>query len=332
MSFFLVRKARSNRVLPPDLKTWRGPSGEERDRKFMEAIWKDLSGFLAERGYTLWEYEYLFLTTAPSRAGVVPNGYMYSSPLRAFTDDPRSITELLVYQRSRGKYSLMSSNHMLPLLGLMDLGDITFGVFPKVACSCLDACNSFAEASVGDILDMLAQCLEGLVFLHHFGIAHRDAFKDNFLIQWIPESLRFEYDTPPSRPRVYVNDFEIAIHFTKDVPQEKRVCIGRPSGGSLPGPSGRPMPPEVDSGRPYDPFKLDVWQLGTSFNDFKSTIPEIDAELTSMVDPDPTTRPTAYQAMKTLLNVVASIPPKDLVFPPELVPDRRRPAAVFGSQ
>ncbi|TBU35396.1 kinase-like domain-containing protein [Dichomitus squalens] len=355
--------------LPPDLKTWRGPSGEERDRKFMEAIWKDLNGFLAESGYTLWEYEYLFLTTAPSRAGVVPNGYMYSNPLRAFTDDPGSITELLVYEYrnaltraarasdgrdvvirvlaiggegrehvkllqtfAQGEYSLMSSNHMLPLLGLMDLGDITFGVFPKVACSCLDAYNSFAEASVGDIVDMLAQCLEGLVFLHHFGIAHRDAFKDNFLIQWIPESLRFEYDTPPSRPRVYVNDFEIAIHFTKDVPQEKRVCIGRPSGGSLPGPSGRPMPPEVDSGRPYDPFKLDVWQLGTSFNDFKSTIPEIDAVLTSMVDPDPTTRPTAYQAMKTLLNVVASIPPKDLVFPPELVSDRRRPAAVVGYQ
>ena len=29
------------------------------------------------------------------------------------------------------------------------------------------------------------------------------------------------------------------------------------------------MPPEFLSGEPYDPFKLDMWQLGKSFSDFK---------------------------------------------------------------
>ena len=64
-------------------------------------------------------------------------------------------------------------------------------------------------------------------------------------------------------------DFELAIRFSADIPVEERVCVGLPSGGSLPGPSARPMPPEVLSGNPYDPFKLDVWQLGESISDFK---------------------------------------------------------------
>ena len=64
-------------------------------------------------------------------------------------------------------------------------------------------------------------------------------------------------------------DFELAIRFPADIPQEERVCVGLPSGGSFPGPSERPMPPEVLSGEPYDPFKLDVWHLGKSFSDFK---------------------------------------------------------------
>ena len=101
------------------------------------------------------------------------------------------------------------------------------------------------------------------------------------------------------------------------------------------------MPPEVLSGKPYDPFKLDVWQLGKSISDFKvpsmasvtftlltvsvrfvsqSTIPEIDKVLASMVDPDPTTRPTAYEAMKSLLNAIGAIPPVALIIEPEVEP------------
>ena len=99
-------------------------------------------------------------------------------------------------------------------------------------------------------------------------IVLQDAFKDNFLIQWLPETLTMEH-TAPSRPRVYLTDFEVAVHFRQDVPQEERVCQGLPMGGSFPNSYGRRIPPEVASGAPYDPFKLDVWQVGTSFNDFK---------------------------------------------------------------
>ena len=98
---------------------------------------------------------------------------------------------------------------------------------------------------------------------------HQDAFKDNFVIQWVPESLRPDYEPTPSRPRVYMIDFELAVRFPLDSPKEERVCVGPPSGGSLPGGTKRPMAPETLSDKPYDPFKLDVWQLGRSFSNFK---------------------------------------------------------------
>ena len=74
---------------------------------------------------------------------------------------------------------------------------------------------------------------------------------------------------PVSRPRVYLTDFELAIMFPMDSTFEERLCVGPPLGGSIPDYNARPMPPEVLSGKPYDPFKLDVWQLGTTFSDFK---------------------------------------------------------------
>ncbi|PIL28177.1 hypothetical protein GSI_09714 [Ganoderma sinense ZZ0214-1] len=317
--------------LPADLKSWRGPSGRDRSNEPAEAIWKLLAPFFAERGYTLWQHSYFFMT-ASSEDGVVPNGYMHATPHRAFEIYSGSIRGALSYEYrnaltraarasdgrdvvlrvlaigqegkehvellqefGRGAYGIISSNHTLPLLDLIELEDITFGVFPKVGRPYSDLYNAWAQSSVGDILDMIAQCLEALVFLHACGVAHRDAFKDNFVIQWVPESLRLEYHSPSSRPR-------------------------RPSGGSLPGPSGRPMPPEVLSGEPYDPFKLDVWQLGKSVSDFKSTIPEIDKVLVSMVDPDLTTRPTAYEAMRALLDAIGAIPPVALLIEPEVEP------------
>lgn len=53
--------------------------------------------------------------------------------------------------------ALVSANHALPMIREVQLGHITFGVFPLVGYT-LDA--SWANNSVGDILDMLLQALE----------------------------------------------------------------------------------------------------------------------------------------------------------------------------
>ncbi|KAJ2979574.1 hypothetical protein NUW54_g11123 [Trametes sanguinea] len=121
---------------------------------------------------------------------------------------------------------------------------------------------------------MMTQCPRGpLAYLHSIGVAHRDAFRDNFLVQWHPESLSPSQLTV-TRPRVILNDFETAIRFDEDVPSAGRVCVGLPLSESFPDPAKytRPVPAEVASGQPYDPFKLDVWQFAQSFRNFKARI------------------------------------------------------------
>jgi hypothetical protein len=75
-----------------------------------------------------------------------------------------------------------------------------------------------------------------------------------------------------SRPRVYLIDFEVAVEFPPECPLVERLSTGYPLGGSFPEPKiySRPLPPEISSSNNrYCPFKLDVWQLGSSFANFR---------------------------------------------------------------
>ena len=88
-------------------------------------------------------------------------------------------------------------------------------------------------------------------------------------MQFYPESLLTRI-VPIARPRVYLIDFETAIEFPADCPSSKRLCVGIPCINSI-SDADKYMPPripEMDTGEPYDPFKLDVWQLATSLLDF----------------------------------------------------------------
>jgi serine/threonine protein kinase len=128
--------------------------------------------------------------------------------------------------------------------------------------------------------------LKALEFIHDLNIAHRvstalylsfilrysmtlplrflqDAFYDNFVIQWHPESLR-TMKVSICHPRVYLIDFETAVQFPAECPLSERVSVGHPFGEKY----SRPHAPEFASGNPYNPFKLDVWQLGYYFSYF----------------------------------------------------------------
>ncbi|KAF8809792.1 hypothetical protein BYT27DRAFT_7135952 [Phlegmacium glaucopus] len=201
-----------------------------------------------------------------------------------------------------GKDSLLSTNHALPMLAEFHLEDITFGIFPKVGGAVWQAYDYWAQNSVGDILEMIMQMLEALVFIHDLRITHRDAFHDNFVIQWHPESFA-TMTISPSRPRVYLIDLEVAIQFPPECPIDQCVVTGYPLGGSVTDPAkyARPHAPEFASGNPYCPFKLDVWQLGKSLENFKSTIPAIDEVLSDMINPDPVHRMNATEVLEVLL-------------------------------
>ncbi|KAJ3008173.1 hypothetical protein NUW54_g3256 [Trametes sanguinea] len=341
--------------LPKDLQSWRALDGEEG----IDGItWGHLRELLKARGYTFWPHTRDSLMMLPTDTDIASNGFGYAPLLRGMDEyspmsrlysfsyphpscqaaqaaDGRSVVIRVIAIgkagrrhvdilkiAGRGPYSLVTYNHTIPLLDLIDFEDITFGVFPKIGDTLVDAYGGWAENSLGDVLDMILQCLEALGFVHGMRIAHQDAFKDNFLVQWQPESLKARA-YPVSRPRVYLNDFETAVMFGQDVPIEDCVCTGLPHGPSFPGPEKyrRPVPPEVESGKPYNPFKLDVWQFAMSLRDFKSNIPEVDNTLELLRNPDPLLRISAYEAMATIANVVAMIPPYALAVPPIVLSD-----------
>ena len=94
----------------------------------------------------------------------------------------------------------------------------------------------------------------------------QDAFHDNFVIQWHPESMR-TMKVSISRPRVYLIDFDTAVQFPAGCPSIERVSVGHPV--TVLETYARPHAPEFASGNPYCPFKLDIWQLGDSFSNFE---------------------------------------------------------------
>ncbi len=124
------------------------------------------------------------------------------------------------------------------------------------------------------------------------------------------------------------------MYFEADVPAHAHTCVGLPLCPSFARPEQyfRRVPQEVLSGTPYDPFKLDVWQFGTSLSDFKvsvnayphdltltsyqTTVPEIDSVLVSMTEVDPGQRVSAYDALKSLAKVVSLVPPDRLNIAP----------------
>ncbi len=61
---------------------------------------------------------------------------------------------------SRNHYSVIDRNHAIPVLEFLDYQDVTFGIVPKIGFSMFGAYGLWAENSVGDLVDMIMQCIE----------------------------------------------------------------------------------------------------------------------------------------------------------------------------
>ncbi|TRM63891.1 hypothetical protein BD626DRAFT_568503 [Schizophyllum amplum] len=323
-------------------------------------IWHDLSVTLQDAGLFPWEVSEIGTQWCPNADHVSPNGYLYVTAFR-YNDSKGTVGSVAQLRHFSGTnsssyvvrtrqgqdamlrvvaigedgreplriwrklatapHALISTNHVLPLLQEVHLEHITLGLFPLVAQSMEDIFGMWAKNSVGDILNALVQALEALAYVHGLGIAHRDAFKHNFLIQWFPESLKTGV-VPVSTPRVFLIDFETAIEFPADCPPSERTCTGLPNISSLAGDPDEYTPPripEMATGEPYDPFKLDVWQLATSFRDLTcSTMPPVQELFRSMASLDATERLSADEALSRLRAFLEDTPPKFLLIPPVL--------------
>ncbi|KAH9900809.1 hypothetical protein C8Q73DRAFT_219670 [Cubamyces lactineus] len=325
------------------------------------AVWQPLFDFFQGHGLTLWKHAFMFMLIPDAEEPAeCSSGFAYATPERGMGPGIGSVSRIFEYQAlnplcrpartragfdvvirvlamgqsgrdhveilkalTRGDFAFFSANHAIPLYEFVTFEDITFGIFPMVGSRVEEACGYWAKNSVGDVVDMLLQCLEALLFIHSAKIAHRDAFKDNFLVQWHPESLLTGYPSS-SRPRVYLTDFETAIMFPNGTPMSECLASGIPMGSSFPDDASRykrPVTPDMGAGKQYDPFKLDVWQLAMSFKNFRSTIPEIDDLLKGLRELDASLRMTSADAYYRLSDIVSALPPNSLLIPPQVLAD-----------
>ncbi|KAH9830783.1 uncharacterized protein C8Q71DRAFT_321934 [Rhodofomes roseus] len=332
-------------TLPRDLNTWRLiDSVEEAGR-----VWEAVRLAFAHSGIFLWSpggsasradpnhtklsngFAYLTPTRGEAwlrnleefschneltRGGTTADGLHVVIRVASIGDEGKRHAEIL-RKLARGTKCLFMDNHVVPLWREVQFEDIGFIVSPFVAHSMKDCYGWWAENSVGDIVDMILQALEAIVFVHDLGIVHRDLCKSNYVVQWHPESLKTN-KVPLCRPRAFLTDFEMAYEFPAEVASEDRLLIGTPIKDYQ-----RPVPPEISSGEPYDPFKSDVWQLAESFSDFRATVSDIDAILGQMFDTDASQRLSAVEARDKLAAVVHNLPAASLLIPPTLVNFRR---------
>ncbi|KAM5532635.1 hypothetical protein V8D89_013679 [Ganoderma adspersum] len=173
--------------------------------------------------------------------------------------------------------------------------------------------------SVQSILDCGEQLLEGLVFMHEHGVAHRDCAYKNLMmdatslyphgfhpvrLDQLPQHLR---RAAPIRSRAdvavayYLVDFGISSWFQPN--DTDRLVLGT---------SGLDQDvPELSDDVPYDPFKLDIFVLGNFFRQHFTgkftNLNFLDPLVRQMTDEDPARRPNAAGALRQWKRLSSSI-------------------------
>jgi len=162
--------------------------------------------------------------------------------------------------------------------------------------------------SVKEIIKFTDQILEGLVFLHEKGVAHRDCVMKNLMMdadamypegfhpiipEYKPDYSGYAKHTSRTAAKVkyYFIDFGISVYIPEDLrPKMVTGILGRDQD-----------PPELSGGKPYDPFKLDIFIIGNMLRrEFQAPFTNLDFLLplvTQMMEQDPPSRPNAEEAL-----------------------------------
>ncbi|KAI9063466.1 hypothetical protein FKP32DRAFT_1572015 [Trametes sanguinea] len=199
-------------------------------------------------------------------------------------------------------------NHTVPVLDVLcDPEDdtVSFLVMPF-----LRNIDDPPFESLENVLDCCEQLLEGLVFMHDHGIAHRDCAYKNVMVDASPlfplgHHAMAHYGIPhePKKPapvlsrrstplKYYYVDFGISTQYA---PGEQRAPV-------LGSARLDQDVPELSDTVPYDPFMVDIFILGNMFRkevlDKYTNLGILAPLVEEMTVKEPAKRPTAITALK----------------------------------
>ncbi|KAI0669473.1 kinase-like domain-containing protein [Trametes maxima] len=181
----------------------------------------------------------------------------------------------------------------------------------------LRPCNNPAFSTIGDVIEFVNQTLEGLVFMHKHGVAHRDVAVANIMMDAKPlypnghHPIRLGYTPDAMYPvsslsradrgvRYFYIDFGLSSQFPKGASSLVIGDVGRNA-----------RVPELSDDVPYDAFKVDIFALGDLYSkEFEQKYSNMEF-LLPLIEPmtlqRPDDRPTAQQALQKWENRRADI-------------------------
>ncbi|KAF8902984.1 hypothetical protein CPB85DRAFT_1320768 [Mucidula mucida] len=221
-------------------------------------------------------------------------------------------------------------NHTVPLLQVLPVpGDSeAITVMPKLREFMWPYFHCRRE-----VLECLRQIIEGVGFMHSLGICHGDACTYNFMMDAtevcprgfhyaFPQSIDGTGDNLVTKPRCqcqvryYIIDFETSQQFSCDRDYALRQVDDTRC--------DIPFSPELAEANiiakvPYNPFRLDVFNIGATFQliceDYFGQLDELQPFLGWLAAQEPSARPRLEDAMKELLVFIASRSEEWLDFP-----------------
>ncbi|KAJ7429127.1 hypothetical protein B0H11DRAFT_1990276 [Mycena galericulata] len=174
-----------------------------------------------------------------------------------------------------------------------------------------------------EVVEASQQYLEGLQFMHDNNICHFDIAPQNLMMdekRVVPAGSHF------IRPRThtgfkglfcwtdrclvgpvdyYYIDFGLSMYFPRG------RAAARTSGGLR----TFPTIPELSDTKPYDPFKVDIYQLGLTIERLIKAYPTLRPfapVAAAMMDPAPAARPAPAESLAQLKTIAARMGPKRL--------------------
>ncbi|KAJ1299254.1 hypothetical protein OPQ81_002184 [Rhizoctonia solani] len=181
--------------------------------------------------------------------------------------------------------------------------------------------------TVGEVVELIRQLLEGLVFMHGLNLAHRDCASTNIMMKadelfkntphphpnysFLTEDGRHYVELYPRRSRnikYYFIDFGLATLFPSYA--ERTLVVGEEG-------RERDVPELSTPDTPYDPFKVDICIIGRFlWRDFYTKSSRglyfLEPLLKRLIDVEPSRRPTADEAFADFELIRKTLEPRIL--------------------
>ncbi|KAI1785359.1 kinase-like domain-containing protein [Ganoderma leucocontextum] len=294
----------------------------------IEIAWRDRQQYLESRGYMLrrryhpdWQPSWKLdpsirardaedsVSTHMLRSSLMDATRIADGKLVLLKRIGTESTELSIAQQlSSPEYRSDPRNHCVPILDVIP--DVDNPAMSYIVMPFLRYVDDPPFRSVGNILDCVDQLLEGLVFLHDHGIAHRDCAYKNLMMDaapLYPKGFHPMYTSSLPRqimrpaPLLSRNDVPIVYYYVDFGISTwlKQEDTNRHVVGS----DGLDQDvPELSDDVPYDPFMVDIFVLGNFFRQHftqkYSNVDILEPLVAQMTRREPAHRPTAANALQ----------------------------------